>query len=58
MEQATDAAYREALEEIQELLWPRDNPDASWSPDTIEEIARIVAAVPGFGPPKLEQEDV
>jgi hypothetical protein len=29
-----------ALAEIRELLWPIANPNASWSPDTIEVVAR------------------
>ena len=29
-----------ALADIRELLWPRANPNISWSPDTIDEIAR------------------
>ena len=29
-----------ALADVRELLWPVANPNASWSPDTIDEIAR------------------
>lgn len=29
-----------ALADLRELLWPTSNPNASWSPDTMDEIAR------------------
>ena len=44
-----------ALADIRELLWPTSNPNASWSPDTIDEIARRLeffrtdAELPGGG---------
>jgi hypothetical protein len=30
----------EALADLRELLWPTSNPNASWSPHTMDEIAR------------------
>lgn len=32
-----------ALAHVREILWPDNNPDAEWSPDTIEAVARRLA---------------
>jgi hypothetical protein len=32
-----------ALEDVREILWPDGNPDAEWSPDTIEQIEHRLA---------------
>jgi hypothetical protein len=31
------------------VLYPSDDPDAEWSPDTIDDVARVLADA-GFGP--------
>ena len=32
-----------ALADVREILWPGGNPEAEWSPDTIEAVARRLA---------------
>jgi hypothetical protein len=32
-----------AVADVRDLLWPADEPDRSWSPDTIDEIADRLA---------------
>jgi hypothetical protein len=36
---------------IRDVLWPGGDPDHEWSPDTVEDIARIV------GPPPSEPQE-
>jgi hypothetical protein len=40
-----------ALADVRELLWPRGNADATWSPDTIEAIARRLEFLRPVPPP-------
>lgn len=40
---------RKALHDVQEILWPVGNPDAEWSSETIEDVARALVRH-GFGP--------
>lgn len=37
------------LKQVSSVIWPRNNPDAEWSSDTVDEIARILWAA-GYGP--------
>jgi hypothetical protein len=39
----------EVLEMIREILWPVEEPERSWSPDTMEEIADVMVRS-GRGP--------
>jgi hypothetical protein len=40
------AACPRKLAQIREILWPGGDRDFQWSPDTIDEVARIVGLPP------------
>ncbi len=42
-----------ALSLIQSILWPEDDPEESWSPDTLDDIASVMVES-GYGPPDPE----
>jgi len=35
----------EALEAIRDILWPVDDPERSWTPDTTQEIADLMESI-------------
>ena len=36
------ADARRAVQLIKGILWPRDNPDAEWDAETIEDVASVI----------------
>ncbi|HEY5932784.1 MAG TPA: hypothetical protein VIT63_07695 [Nitrospira sp.] len=32
----------DAIERVREILWPRDDPERQWTPDTLDRIAEVV----------------
>jgi Fe-S-cluster containining protein len=52
-----------AIQLIQDTLWPPEEPDRQWSPDTLDEIAQVLINI-GYGPsdppeePEEEEEDL
>jgi hypothetical protein len=36
---------RRALRRIHDVLWPAEDPDREWSPDTLEDIAQVFSAI-------------
>jgi hypothetical protein len=38
----TKKELHDIVERVRDTLWPRGNPDASWSPDTVDAVAGIL----------------
>src|SRR3954466_15787016 len=38
----------DAIKRVREILWPRDDPERQWTPDTLDRIAEVVMPT---GPP-------
>jgi hypothetical protein len=41
----------DAIEQVREILWPNDDPEQQWSPDTLDRIAEVVMPK---GPPVVD----
>src|SRR5688572_9923442 len=42
----------DAIEQVREILWPHDDPDRQWTPDTLDRIAEVVQP---NGPPVVNK---
>ena len=47
---------RVLCEDLQETMWPKDDLDAEWSADTLDEIARLLANE-GFGRTRVPDDE-